>query len=49
MISVSFAKPAKEQEFLDFWAEQLANKTSEDLLIVYFHGIAGNEEEDYSW
>ena len=46
---VKFPKQAKEQDFFDYWDQQLSNKTSEDLIIVYFHGNAGSEEEDYSW
>lgn len=39
----------KGKEFLQRMKDELMGKTEDDLLIFYYHGLAGDEEEDYSW
>ena len=44
-----FPKGTKTSEFFAYWENELQSKTTDDLLIIYFHGIASSEEEEYSW
>lgn len=47
--SVRFPQGTRGNGFLNYWREELATKSTDDLVIVYFHGSAGGEDEDYKW
>lgn len=47
--SVRFKKWSKLKHVADYWKEELKDKTSEDLLIVFFHGQAGGMDSEYKW
>lgn len=47
--SVRFPEGATRKQFWDYWERELRSKQPEDLVIIYFHGKAGNEETNYTW
>ncbi|KAK3717186.1 hypothetical protein LTR37_005895 [Vermiconidia calcicola] len=47
--SVRFQNDAKGKDVFAYWKDELETKTADDLLIIYFHGQAGGEEETYKW
>ena len=47
--SVCFPKGTKEPKFWQYWENELFSKSRDDLIIVYYHGLAYDEEEDYTW
>lgn len=47
--SVRFPQGTRTPQFFAYWENELQSKTKDDLLIIYFHGRASNEEDEYSW
>jgi len=47
--SVRFPAGTTEAGYFKFWQDELATKTKDDLIIIYYHGNAGEEDEEYSW
>ena len=47
--SVRFPPGTKKKGFWDYWDRELRSKNIGDLIIIYFHGTAGNEETSYTW
>jgi hypothetical protein len=47
--SVRFRKGAKGKDAETYWQRELQSKTRDDLLIIFFHGKAGGEDEEYKW
>lgn len=43
-----FAQGHTPDDFSDWWHRELADKTPRDLVIIYHHGIAGNNGLDYA-
>ena len=47
--NVSFPKKSRKGDFLSYWDEQLADKDESSLIIIYYHGNAGGNGENYEW
>ena len=47
--SVRFPKGAKGKDVEAYWRGELQTKTRDDLLIVFFHGKAGGQDDEYKW
>lgn len=47
--SVRFPQGTRGREFFAYWRNELSTKTANDVVIIYFHGSAGGEEEEYKW
>jgi len=49
IVKICLPAGSNENTFTQTVHELLADKTNEDLLIVYYHGNAGGEEQEYTW
>jgi len=38
-----------KDQWLDYWRNEFGSKTRSELLIIYYHGLAGWQDADYSW
>lgn len=47
--SVRFQPGQREEDFTQYFAGELEQKTSRDLVAFYYHGKAGLKEEEYTW
>ena len=47
--SIRFDEGTTKAEFFESWKQELATRTSDDLLIIYYHGETGGEDEKYKW
>ena len=46
---VAFKSGKKGKDVFKYWENELKSKTNKDLLIIFFHGTAGERGEDYKW
>ena len=44
-----FAGKPRKGDWVQFWKTELASKTEHDLVIIYYHGIGGGSNKEYSW
>lgn len=46
---VCFPSGTTETAYFQFWTQELGKLTSDDLMIIYYHGEAGGQDEEWSW
>lgn len=47
--SVKFPAKSKPAQFFAYWDSELKNVSAGHLIIIYYHGKAGGNGEDYTW
>jgi hypothetical protein len=47
--SVRMEAGQREEDFVQYFATELEQYTSRDLVGIYYHGKAGMKDEDYTW
>ena len=46
---VYFPSGSTLSEFSTYWGNELSTKGAGDLVVIYYHGRAGGNGEDYTW
>ena len=49
LVQIHLKPRSKEDDFFDHIKDLLKDLTEDDLVVVYFHGAAGEDEEEYTW
>ena len=49
IVKICMPAKSKEKDFYKRVDDIFANKTEEDLVVIYYHGTAGELDEDYTW